>query len=392
MDASTGKAHLHRRQWHTATAVVAAAGLFATLSACTADPEKTPVEIAQDDVAAKEEALAEAQTAATDAQAQFCTAGSSYITALDRYGDVLDDTETTVGDVRVAGQDLTEPGEETADAADAVVSTRESLADAQQDLTDAQAALAAAEAAEAGQEAPEPAPSEPTVEPTVPPATVTRVQEAQADLDSTREGLSDDTPLAQAAEQFNSAVVALEMAWVQLFVQSGCIPEEQQAQAADAVGGYTVALQQQLTEAGYYTGAVDGIYGPQTVAAVEALQNAAGLPETGTMDKATEAALRAQLEAAGGAAADASLASTAALQQTLKLAGYWDGPVDGLWTDALTAAVGAAQTDLGVPVTGTVDAATVAAFQRAIAEAMEPATPEPTEEAEPEPTPSSTEG
>ncbi|KQS97721.1 hypothetical protein ASG23_18365 [Cellulomonas sp. Leaf395] len=383
---------MHRRQWHTATAVVAAAGLFATLSACTADPEKTPVEIAQDDVAAKEEALAEAQTAATDAQAQFCTAGSSYITALDRYGDVLDDTETTVGDVRVAGQDLTEPGEETADAADAVVSTRESLADAQQDLTDAQAALAAAEAAEAGQEAPEPAPSEPTVEPTVPPATVTRVQEAQADLDSTREGLSDDTPLAQAAEQFNSAVVALEMAWVQLFVQSGCIPEEQQAQAADAVGGYTVALQQQLTEAGYYTGAVDGIYGPQTVAAVEALQNAAGLPETGTMDKATEAALRAQLEAAGGAAADASLASTAALQQTLKLAGYWDGPVDGLWTDALTAAVGAAQTDLGVPVTGTVDAATVAAFQRAIAEAMEPATPEPTEEAEPEPTPSSTEG
>ena len=63
------------------------------------------------------------------------------------------------------------------------------------------------------------------------------------------------------------------------------------------------------------------------------------------------------------------LASTAALQQTLKLAGYWDGPVDGQWSDALTAAVGAAQTDLGVPVTGTVDAATVAAFQSALAAA-----------------------
>ena len=58
MDASTGKALLHRRPWHTATAVVAAAGLFATLSACTtADPERTPVEIAQADVAAKEKAL-----------------------------------------------------------------------------------------------------------------------------------------------------------------------------------------------------------------------------------------------------------------------------------------------------------------------------------------------
>ena len=265
-----------------------------------------------------------------------------------------------------------------------MVSTRESLADAQQELADAQATLAAAEATAAGQEPPEPAPAEETEEPAAPTVDVTRVQQAQEDLDSTRGGLGDDTPLAQAAEQFNSAVVALEMAWIQLFVQSGCLPDDRQAEAAAAVSAYTVALQQQLADAGYYTGAVDGIYGPQTVAAVEALQSAAGLPQTGTMDKATEAALRAQLEAAGGAAAQADLASTAALQQTLKLAGYWDGPIDGQWTDALTAAVGAAQTDLGVPVTGTVDAVTIAAFQQAVAEAKEPTAS--TEE--PEPTPS----
>ena len=114
---------------------------------------------------------------------------------------------------------------------------------------------------------------------------------------------------------------------------------------------------------------VDGIYGPQTVAAVEALQSAAGLPQTGTMDKATEAALRAQLEAAGGAAAQASLASTAALQQTLKLAGYWDGPVDGAWTPALSAALREFQTELGVEPTGAVDAATISALEKAIAEA-----------------------
>ena len=42
------------------------------------------MEIAQADVTAKEEALAEAQTAATDAEEKFCSAGSTYITALDR--------------------------------------------------------------------------------------------------------------------------------------------------------------------------------------------------------------------------------------------------------------------------------------------------------------------
>ena len=180
------------------------------------------------------------------------------------------------------------------------------------------------------------------------------------------------------------------MAWIQLFAQTGCLPDERQVEAAAAVSSYTAALQQQLADAGYDPGAIDGVYGPQTVAAVQALQNAAGLPETGTVDKATEAALRAQLEAAGGAAAQASLASTAALQQTLKLAGYWDGPIDGLWSDALTAAVGSAQTDLGVPVTGAVDAATVAAFQSALAAATEP--PSATQEPEPEPSAEETEG
>ena len=93
------------------------------------------------------------------------------------------------------------------------------------------------------------------------------------------------------------------------------------------------------------------------------------------MDKATEAALRSELEAAGGAAAEEAMASTAALQQTLKLAGYWDGPVDGQWTDELTDALKALQTDLGVKPTGEVDAATIAAFEEALATAQ--ATPSP---------------
>ncbi len=129
---------------------------------------------------------------------------------------------------------------------------------------------------------------------------------------------------------------------------------------------------------------IDGIYGPATVAAVEDVQKANGLPVTGTVDKATAAALQAELLALGGAAAQESLATTAAIQQTLKLAGFWDGPVDGAWTPELTEAVKAFQVELGVEPTGNVDAATVAAFQQALTDLQQP-DPEPSTEPSSEP-------
>jgi peptidoglycan hydrolase-like protein with peptidoglycan-binding domain len=49
-----------------------------------------------------------------------------------------------------------------------------------------------------------------------------------------------------------------------------------------------------------------------------------------------------------------------------------DGPVDGQWTPALTDALKKFQAELGVPATGTVDAATIAALEKAIAEAKKP--------------------
>jgi peptidoglycan hydrolase-like protein with peptidoglycan-binding domain len=104
------------------------------------------------------------------------------------------------------------------------------------------------------------------------------------------------------------------------------------------------------------------------VDAVEALQKTHGLPVTGTVDKATAAALQSDLAAKGGAVAQAAVASTAAVQQTLKIAGFWDGPVDGQWTPDLTKALKDFQAALGVKPTGTVDAATLAALEKAIAE------------------------
>ena len=189
--------------------------------------------------------------------------------------------------------------------------------------------------------------------------------------------------MTDASEQFNSAAVALEFAWLRLFADAGCIPDEQQQQAMAAASAYTTALQQDLSAAGYYTGAVDGIYGPETVAAVEALQQANGLSVTGTVDKATAEALQAELAQLAGASAQGTVAATAAVQQTLKLVGFWDGPVDGVWTPELTDAVMAFQTELGVEPTGTVDAVTVNAFKAAIAEleqSQSAPTPTPTDE------------
>jgi peptidoglycan hydrolase-like protein with peptidoglycan-binding domain len=54
-------------------------------------------------------------------------------------------------------------------------------------------------------------------------------------------------------------------------------------------------LQQRLGQLNYYEGPVDGIMGPQTIAAIKDLQRQAGLPQTGTMNPATLAALASYL-------------------------------------------------------------------------------------------------
>jgi len=320
------------------------------------------VDEAQDD-------LADAQEAAEAAATAFCDQAGEYVTALDRYGDVLTSTEPTVGDVRDAGTDLAEPAEDVAAGAEDAIAAREDVVTAEQDL-----AVAKAELAEARGKSSKPAPTSAASElvPEVPPASVDRVQQAQADLDAAVEGISDNTPLKEAAQQLNAAAVALEMSWLRLFSEAGCLTDEQQEQAAAAVHDYTAALQQSLALAGYFTAEVDGVYGPATVDAVQSLQEAHGLPVTGTVDQATAAALESDLATQGGAEEQQSVATTAAVQQTLSLAGFWNGPVDGEWTPALTEALKTFQTELGVEPTGTVDAATIAALERAIAEAGEP--------------------
>ena len=354
-------------------AVVSVAVSAVALAGCSG--EVTDVERAQAKVSASENAVTEAQDAFDAASDEFCQAGESYIEALDRYGDVLNETAPTVGDVRTAGADLVEPRADALDSAQTAVDAQADLVSAEQELAEARAELAAAEAGPTGTPAPVDT-ALPSASPLAPAATVDRVEQAESEFADASSALTDDTPLSDASELFNSAAVALEMAWLRLFADAGCLADEQQVQAEAAVRAYTTALQQELTTAGYYTGAIDGIYGPLTVEAVESLQDAQGLPVTGTVDKATAEALQAELIARGGAAAQDAVASTAAVQQTLTLTGFWDGPVDGVWTPELTEAVAAFQVELGVEPTGAVDAATIAAFEQAISD-LEQATPTP---------------
>ncbi len=358
-------------------AVVTACACLA-LVACGDDGDgdsDTEVERAKARVEAAQDDLVDARDAAEVAATEFCGQTRSYLTALDRYGDLLASTKPTVGDVRDAGTDLAEPSEDVAAAAESAAAAREDVVTAEQDLVQAQAALA-----EAKNTSPKPTPTSTAtvLVPEVPPASADRVQQAQADLDATVAGISDQTPLEQAGQQLNAAAVALEMSWLHLFSEVGCLTDEQQAQAATAVRDYTATLQESLALAGQYTDEVDGVYGPATVEAVRSLQEAHDLPATGTVDTATAAALESDLADQGGAAEQQSTATTAAVQQTLFLTGFWTGPVDGEWTPALTEALKAFQTELGVKPTGTVDAATIAALERVIAEADEADEPEAT--------------
>jgi peptidoglycan hydrolase-like protein with peptidoglycan-binding domain len=55
-------------------------------------------------------------------------------------------------------------------------------------------------------------------------------------------------------------------------------------------------MQADLTALGYYTGEVDGYYGPNTEAAVKAFQKDNGLKVTGEFDQATIEAIDAAMK------------------------------------------------------------------------------------------------
>ena len=328
---------------------------------------RDPVAAAEAQVEAAESGVTEAQDALTAAGEQFCSEAAGYVEALDRYGKLFTDQVATVGDVTTAGTDLVEPRESVASAVGGVDEAKTALADAEQELIDAQAALAAAVATASSMPTTSTTPGTTTTTTIVPAATIERVQQAEDDLAQAARGITDATPLAEATAEYNSAAFALQIAWLRLLSDAGCLSDEQQSEAVTQVTAYTTTLQTELQQVGYYDGAIDGIYGPQTVEAVKRLQADSDLRRTGFVDVATTQALDALLAELGEQAAAAEMTHTAAVQTVLTLTGHWTGPIDGMWTEELTAALVAFQTELGVEPTGEVDAATLAAFQQALA-------------------------
>ena len=98
--------------------------------------------------------------------------------------------------------------------ADAAVAAQQAVADAKNELADAEAALVALQSPSASATSSPKASASP--KPLVPAGTVNRVKEAETELATAQQGITDETPLAQASEQFNAAVVALEMSWLKL--------------------------------------------------------------------------------------------------------------------------------------------------------------------------------
>jgi uncharacterized surface protein with fasciclin (FAS1) repeats len=266
-----------------------------------------------------------------DARDAFCADAETLVATLDTYGMVLGDQGLTVGAVRSNGEDLAA-----------------ARADVEASAATLQEAIEAAE--EAGDDVPD--------ELDVDEETIQFVRDAEEAFDDALDGVSDDTLLVDAAVVVTSAAFQYEIAWIALLEEAGCL-EDGESFAAEVID-YVKAVQTDLAAAGYYEGEIDGIYGPETIGAVEALQEAAGLPVTGLMDPATQAALADEL-------AGQESAQIAALQGLMVATGYYPGPIDGVANDALDAAVKQLQADAGLEANGVIDAATLRAIQLAVA-------------------------
>ncbi len=136
-----------------------------------------------------------------------------------------------------------------------------------------------------------------------------------------------------------------------------------------ATGASVQRVQQLLIKAGInVVGGADGVFGPQTRRAVSAFQGLHGLPQTGSVDAATDAAL---VKAAGGGAAAPSTSSyvglrvgstgpaVTKLQQAIMATGLVvRGGADGIFGQHTRTAVLVYQRVNGLPQTGIVDEAT----------------------------------
>ncbi len=111
-----------------------------------------------------------------------------------------------------------------------------------------------------------------------------------------------------------------------------------------------VVVQGDLTILGYFEGAIDGIAGEVTQAAIAAFQSDAGIEADGEYGPITDAAMAKALAADKGYVTD--------LQEFLVEEKLYGGPVDGDYGKGTTRAVEKFQESCDIEQTGTLDIAT----------------------------------
>lgn len=130
---------------------------------------------------------------------------------------------------------------------------------------------------------------------------------------------------------------------------------------------YVRAAQKELRGHGYHAGPVDGVYGPQTRAAVRAYQRDAGLPVTGVADQAlVDHLMFAQPKVTRFAQAETGVVLD--VQRELAKRGYYLGPVDGVEGPITPRAVQAFLADAKVPVDQSIDSRLLQAIREAAPE------------------------
>ncbi|WP_207538848.1 peptidoglycan-binding domain-containing protein [Sabulicella rubraurantiaca] len=141
----------------------------------------------------------------------------------------------------------------------------------------------------------------------------------------------------------------------------------------------TASVQEKLRQAGIYNGRADGVWGPESQAALERFQQTRNLQVTGQLNQATVATLGippADLLASGplqviapgaappgpNAAEPLSPAVIRNVQQRLRILGFYRGAVDGMWGAGTQAAIERFQQGRGLQATGQVNPATIQAL------------------------------
>jgi peptidoglycan hydrolase-like protein with peptidoglycan-binding domain len=135
------------------------------------------------------------------------------------------------------------------------------------------------------------------------------------------------------------------------------------------------ALQKLLSDRGFYMGAIDGIMGAQTKAAIIAAQKAYGLTPDGIAGPQTMAALQAGSPNRGQTST--SEANVTELQKLLASRGFYTGAIDGIMGAQTKAAVIAAQKAYGLNPDGIAGSQTMAALKKGTSTVSVKPTPTP---------------